>query len=186
MHFILLLFCFVLLIEAKKKKLRIKKIKTKKPKPIKVKPIKIKPIHSKAPKIKTGKKHKKKQKINQAIVPMFSPGFNGTDTGQVPADFQVQLIEDWLKRIRTVCDFFLNMVQVQEDIEDQRQVIRSIFPPVRVLLEADYAHSVYLQNQNDPALLAAQSMATQTASFSFTYSPTYTASYYPGYVTDTF
>ena len=123
-------------------------------------------------------------------MPLFSPGFNGTDTGQVPADFQVQLIEEWLKRIKIVCDVFLSMAQVHSDPEEQRQVIRNIYPPVRILLEANYAHSVKLENENDPALLAAKSMATETT-LSFTASsPTFTfstpTSYYPGYVTDTF
>lgn len=189
---IIFFFCFsLILVEARKKS---GGIKIKKPKPVKIKPVKIKPVKIKPVKIPkahkihavhVGRKHHKhhkhhKHNIHQAIVPMFSPAFNGTDTSQVPADFQVELIQDWLKRIKIVCDVFLSMVEVQSsDPEQQRHLIRNLYPPIRVLLEADYAQSVYLQNQNDPALLAAQTTLTTEAQST----PT---DYYPGYVTDTF
>ncbi len=186
---LLLFFCFILLVEARKKR----GIRIKKPKPIRIKPIKIKPI--KMPKIHAvhiGKKHHHKKKhdnsnqVMQAIVPLFSPPFNGTDTGQVPADSQVDLIEDWLKRIKIVCDTFLGMVQVHSDIEDQRKIIHNIYPPIRVILEADYAHSVQLENENDPARLAAQSLATQSTTTETSTTTTPPTNYYPGYMTDTF
>jgi hypothetical protein len=178
-YLLLFFFCFILLVEAKKK---MRKIKIKKPKPIKIKkprPIKAHKIHA----VHVGKKHRRHKKVHQVMVPRFSPGFNGTDTGQVPADSQVELIEDWLKRIKIVCDVFLSMVEVHADDDERRNLIRNLFPPVRVLLEADYAHSVRVENRNDPARLAAQSMASETT---LSFSTASTTNYYPGYVTDTF
>lgn len=162
----------------KPKPVRIKKAKAvhvKKPKPVhikKAKPIKMHKlkVHKIHP-IRIGKRHKHHHHntIVQAYNPHFSPNFTATDSGIVPADPQVDLIVDWLKRIKTVCDVFLSMVDVHpEGSEERRKIIRSLFPPIRVLLEADYAHSINLVNQNDPAKQAALSMASTLSSYQAT------------------
>lgn len=164
----LLLFAIVAIVDAKKGHIKkLKRVHIKKAKPLKMHKLKVHKIHP----IHLGRRHKHHHHdtIVQAYNPHFSPNFTATDSGIVPADPQVDLIVDWLKRIKTVCDVFLSMVNVHpEGSEEQRKIIRDLFPPIRVLLEADYAYSIHLVNQNDPALQAAHSLASTLSSYQAT------------------
>lgn len=74
-------------------------------------------------------------------VPQFSPPFTGTDTASIPTDSQVDLIVDWLSKVGFTIDIFLRMqLTYPEGSVEQRNLIKNVYPPLRVLLEAQYAH----------------------------------------------
>lgn len=154
-------------VEPKMKGLKIHKPKPVKIKPVKVKPIKLpkaKPIKIKLPKIKLPKIHLHKKQRHHAAdglsqsktpVPLFSPNFTGIDTGQLPMDAQVDLIVDWLTRIKVTLDVFLRMMEMKEDDEEaQRVLIRDLYPPVHPLLEAQYAFNVTLLRLENSTLVS--------------------------------
>lgn len=76
-------------------------------------------------------------------IPLFSPSFNGTDTALIPTDDQVNLIIDWLSKIKTTIDVFFRMKSVySKNTEDERSIVKNTFPPLRVLLEAQYIYNL--------------------------------------------
>lgn len=134
-----------MIIEAKKHG-GIKVHKIKKPK-LKVSKIKVHPKkqHVHHPGLHHHTKHHKKHshKVIQSTtpVPLYSPPFNGTDTGQIPTDSQVDLILDWLSKVGATIDVFLRLKDTHPDgSTEQRQLIKNVYPPLRILLEAHYAH----------------------------------------------
>ena len=73
--------------------------------------------------------------------PQFSPPFTGTNTASIPTDSQVDLIVDWLSKVGFTIDIFLRMqLMYPEGSVEQRNLIKNVYPPLRVLLEAQYAH----------------------------------------------
>ena len=142
------------------KPLKLKPIKPLKLKPIKplklkpIKPLKLKPLkihHLKPIKMQIHHKgihhaaaHHRKHfsgKVIQATepVPLYSPPFNGTDTGQIPLDSQVVLIADWLSKVGATIDVFLRLQSTFPDGSlEQRRMIKNVYPPLRILLEAQH------------------------------------------------
>lgn len=147
--FFLLLLFVLLLTDAKKhgiKKIKVHKpkIKTHKPK-IKIHKPKIKKSHVHHAGLHHHTKHHKKHshKVIQSTtpVPLYSPPFNGTDNAQIPIDSQVVLILDWLSKVGATVDVFLRLKDTHPDgSTEQRQLIKNVYPPLRILLEAHYAH----------------------------------------------
>jgi hypothetical protein len=74
-------------------------------------------------------------------VPLYSPPFVGLQDGQIPTDAQVDLIVDWLSKIGATIDVFLRLQGTFPDgSKEQRQLVKNVYPPLRVLLEAQYAY----------------------------------------------
>ena len=73
----------------------------------------------------------------------YSPPFLGPDTGILPSDYQLAIITSYLNNIKTTMDVFLRMIAIKDgDDEAQCDILKNIYPPMRVLLEAEYAHSL--------------------------------------------
>jgi hypothetical protein len=93
-----------------------------------------------------GIQHKKPETIKPMPRPLihsttpaalYSPPFVGIDNGQIPHDNQVDLILDYLSKIESTIDVFLRLQGTYPDGSDeQRLVVKNIYPPLRVLLEA--------------------------------------------------
>jgi hypothetical protein len=121
--------------------LQLLPINAKKHKGIRLGKVKIKKMH-----LPSAHKHKHHAKApapayKQSAIPRYSPPFHGPDTGVLPTDDQVALIGSWLSTVQMTLDVFLRTASMQVDDEDaQRQVIMNTYPPVRILLEALYAH----------------------------------------------
>ena len=74
-------------------------------------------------------------------LPLYSPPFVGVDNGQIPTVEQVSMILDWLKKVTSTIDVFLRLQATYPDGSDeQRQMIKNVYPPLKVLLAANYAH----------------------------------------------
>lgn len=69
----------------------------------------------------------------------YSPPFVGIDNGQIPHDNQVDLIIDYLAKIESTIDVFLRLQDTYPDgSHEQRLVVKNLYPPLRVLLEAQH------------------------------------------------
>lgn len=83
------------------------------------------------------------QKLIQptAPLPLYSPPFVGVDNGQIPTIDQVALIIDWLNKITSTIDVFLRLQATYPDgSKEQKQMIKNVYPPLKVLLAANYAY----------------------------------------------
>lgn len=160
--FILLFSLIVIQIESKKHGIKIKKpkpVKLHKPKPVKL--HKPKPVHvhkAKLHKAHHGHKHvhhagvhhsrphHSKHKARKLIqpttpLPLYSPSFIGVDNGQIPTVDQAALILDWLTKITSTIDVFLRLqATYPEGSQEQRQMVKNVYPPLKILLAANYAH----------------------------------------------
>ena len=97
-----------------------------------------------------GIQHKKPKTIKPMPPPLihstipaalYSPPFEGIDTGQIPHDDQVILILDYLSKIGSTIDVFLRLQGTYPDgSKEQRHLIKNVYPPLRVLLEAQHSH----------------------------------------------
>ena len=97
-----------------------------------------------------GIQHKKPKTIKPMPPPLihstipaalYSPPFEGIDTGQIPHDDQVVLILDYLSKIGSTIDVFLRLRGTYPDgSKEQRHLIKNVYPPLRVLLEAQHSH----------------------------------------------
>lgn len=79
----------------------------------------------------------------QSSIPaaIYSPPFEGLETGQIPNDDQVVLILDWLSKIGSTIDVYLRLQETYPDgSKDQRNLVKNVYPPLRVLLEAQHTH----------------------------------------------
>lgn len=148
--FFLIIVLFLSVLDARKHK-GIKKIKVHKIKTHKIKAPKIHLKHTHAHHVHHAglhhhtKHHKKPNgpKVIQSTtpVPLYSPPFIGTDTGQIPTDSQVDLIIDWLSKVGATIDVFLRLKDTfPDESTEQRQMIKNVYPPLRILLEAQNAH----------------------------------------------
>lgn len=168
--FILLFSLIIIEIESKKHGIKIKKpkhVKVHKPKPLHVHKVKHghshKAKHAHVHKAKLHKAHHGHKHVHHAGVhhsrphhskhkarklvqpttplPLYSPPFIGTDNGQIPTVDQVALILDWLTKITSTIDVFLRLqATYPEGSQEQRQMVKNVFPPLKVLLAANYAH----------------------------------------------
>lgn len=74
-------------------------------------------------------------------VPLYSPPFVGIENGQIPTDSQVALIMDWLAKVGSTVDVFLRLQGTYpEGSQEQRQLVKNVYPPLRVLLESQYSY----------------------------------------------
>lgn len=72
---------------------------------------------------------------------IYSPPFEGIETGQIPHDDQVALILDHLSKIGSTIDVFLRLTGTYPDgSKEQGHLIKNVYPPLRVLLEAQHSH----------------------------------------------
>lgn len=79
--------------------------------------------------------------------PLYSPPFVGVDNGQIPTVDQVALIMDWLNKIISTIDVFMRLQATYPDGSvEQAQMIKNVYPPLRILLAADYANE-YKKNK---------------------------------------
>lgn len=87
-------------------------------------------------------KHKSQKLIQPANpLPLYSPPFIGVDNGQIPTIDQVALIVDWLNKVTSTIDVFLRLQATYPDgSEEQKQMIKNVYPPLKVLLAANYAN----------------------------------------------
>ena len=149
----LLAIFFANLIETKKAGIHVKKIK-----PVHVHKLKGGQIVSKIFKGNTHYKHvhhagihhsrphHSKHKAHKLIqpttpLPLYSPPFIGVDNGQIPTIEQVALIVDWLTKVTSTIDVFLRLQATYPDgSQEQKQMVKNVYPPLRVLLAANYAH----------------------------------------------
>lgn len=86
----------------------------------------------------------------QSSIPaaLYSPPFEGLETGQIPNDDQVVLILDWLSKIGSTIDVYLRLQGTYPDgSKDQRNLVKNVYPPLRVLLEAQHSHDFKLANK---------------------------------------
>lgn len=78
----------------------------------------------------------------------YSPPFTGIDNGQIPHGNQVDLILDYLTKIESTIDVFLRLQGTYPDgSQEQRLVVKNVYPPLRVLLEAQHTHDYSIQNK---------------------------------------
>ena len=80
---------------------------------------------------------------------LYSPPFDGgLETGQIPTDEQVVLILDWLSKVGSTIDVFLRLQGTYPDeSKEQRHLVKNVYPPLRVLLEAQHAHEFSLSKK---------------------------------------
>lgn len=86
----------------------------------------------------------------QSSIPaaLYSPPFEGLETGQIPNDDQVALILDWLSKIGSTIDVYLRLQGTYPDgSKDQRNLVKNVYPPLRVLLEAQHSYDFKSTNK---------------------------------------
>lgn len=94
--------------------------------------------------IQHSRPHHSKHKAHRLIQPttpqpLYSPPFVGADSGQIPTVDQVVLIMDWLTKVISTVDVFLRLQATYPDGSiEQRQMVKNVYPPLRILLAADY------------------------------------------------
>jgi len=95
------------------------------------------------------KRHKSKplvaSNLQQSVedLPRYSAPFTGPAEGLLPTDSQVATINAYLTNIKTTLDVFLRMTAMKAEDEDaQLEVLKNIYAPIRILLEAEYAHRI--------------------------------------------
>ena len=145
LHLFIFLFLIIstTFVEGKKRGIHIRKIKSPKHK---IKHPRSHHHHVHHAGIHHNRPHHSKHKAHKLVqptipLPLYSPPFVGVDNGQIPTVEQVSMILDWLKKVTSTIDVFLRLQATYPDGSDeQRQMIKNVYPPLKVLLAANYAH----------------------------------------------